>query len=99
MRLVFIENKTTNLSRVAFFSATVIGGTLENLMEISKGIVLESFTVNFFSAAGVSQAEAAEDDDEEELDDSVLVSGTPWVSSEDDPPPKNPFSLPSPHNQ
>ena len=85
--------KFINLSRETFFSGTVIGGTLENLVEISKIIVFESFKVNFFSAAGVSEAE---DDNGEEL--SELVASISSASSDDDddePPPNNSFNLPT----
>jgi hypothetical protein len=79
------------LSREARFSATVIGGVVKKLRLISRGIVLESFKVNFFSTANVSDGTGADDDS---VDD-VLVSGTPDPSSVEDEPLNRPFSLPT----
>jgi hypothetical protein len=68
-----------------------MGGIAKKLRVTSRGMVLESFNVSFFSTAGVSEGREAEDDS---VDD-VLVSGTSDPSSEEDElPPNSPFSFP-----
>ena len=53
-------------------------------------MVLESFSVSFFSTDGVFDGAEADDDSVE----GVLVSGTSDPSSEEEAPPNRPLSLP-----
>lgn len=57
-----------------------------------RGIVFESFRVNFFSVAGVTEGSAADDVSDSVAD--VLVSGSAVASSEEEAPPNIPFSFP-----
>lgn len=86
-----------NLDLAFFFSSTVIGGIVVNLVSIVNGIVFSTF----FSGAAEGEAEADEEDADDDTEaDSVSRGGVCSADSAEGSPlaelpePNSPFSLP-----